>query len=145
MMAGALAENLTQAIPFLHVRDMAASLRFYRDSLGFELKLTWTPDAPDHIRWCRLEAGGAALMLQEYLPGHAPVGELGSGVSVCFMCRDALRVYRDAVARGLSPRTPFVGNTLWVVSFCDPDGYKIDFESPTDVPEDTEYDPNVHR
>ncbi|MCX7358939.1 MAG: VOC family protein [Alphaproteobacteria bacterium] len=144
-MAGALAENLTQAVPFLHVCDMAASLRFYRDSLGFELKLVGTPDAPDHIRWCRLEAGGAALMLQEYLPGRAPVGELGSGVSVCFMCRDALRVYRDAVASGLSPRTPFVGNTLWVVSFHDPDGYKIDFESPTDVPEDTEYDPNVHR
>ena len=143
-MAGALAENLTQAVPFFHVRDMAASLRFYSDSLGFELKLAWTPDAPDQIRWCRLEAGSAALMLQEYVTGHEPKGELGSGVSVCFMCRDALRIYRDAMAIGLSPARPFVGNMLWVVSFRDPDGYKIDFESPTDVPEDTEYDPNVH-
>ncbi len=143
-MAGVLAQNLTQAVPFLHVRDMASSLRFYHDGLGFALKLTWTPDAPDRIRWCWLEAGGGALMLQEYVSGHEPKGELGSGVTVCFMCKDALRIYRDAAAKGLSPRTPFVGNALWVVSFRDPDGYKIDFESPTDVPEDTQYDPDVH-
>jgi lactoylglutathione lyase len=144
-MAGALSENLTEAVPFLHVRDMGASLRFYRDGLGFELKLAWTPDSPDHVRWCRLEAGAAALMLQEYYPGHAPQGELGTGVSVSFMCRDALSIYRDAVVKGLSPQTPFVGNTLWEVSFRDPDGYKVDFASPTDLPEDTQYDPNIHR
>jgi hypothetical protein len=28
---------------------------------------------------------------------------------------------------------------MWVVSFSDPDGYRIDFESYTDVPEETEY------
>jgi len=143
-MAGALAENLTQAVPFLNVRDMARSLRFYIEGLGFDLKHRWTPDAPDRIRWCWLEAGGCALMLQEYTPGHEPNGELGSGVSICFMCKDALGIYRDAIAKALSPRKPFVGNSLWVASFSDPDGYKIDFESPTDVPEDTEYDPSVH-
>jgi hypothetical protein len=26
----------------------------------------------------------------------------------------------------------------------DPDGYRVDFESPTDVPEETEYDAAVH-
>jgi len=95
-------------------------MRFYRDGLGFDLKLKWTPDAPDQIRWCQLEAGAVALMLQEDVSGRRPDGELGQGVSVCFMCKDALAVYRDA------------------------DGYKIDFESPTDVPEETEYDPGVH-
>ena len=35
---------------------------------------------------------------------------------------------------------PFVGNHLWVVSFLDPDGFHIDFESPTEVPEETEYE-----
>jgi lactoylglutathione lyase len=143
-MVGALTENLKQAVPFFQVRDMAASLRFYRDGLGFDLKLKWTPDAPDQIRWCQLEAGAVALMLQEDVSGRRPDGELGQGVSVCFMCKDALAAYRNAVARGLSPRLPFVGNGLWVVGFRDPDGYKIDFESPTDVPEETEYDPGVH-
>ena len=33
----------------------------------------------------------------------------------------------------------FVGNGLWVVTFLDPDGYRIEFESPTDVPEETVY------
>jgi hypothetical protein len=30
-----------------------------------------------------------------------------------------------------------VGNGLWVVSLTDPDGYRLDFESPTDAPEGT--------
>ena len=42
-------------------------------------------------------------------------------------------VYRASLA------SPFVGNNLWVTSFRDPDGYRIDFESPSDVPEETEY------
>jgi hypothetical protein len=28
---------------------------------------------------------------------------------------------------------------MWVVGFADPDGYRLDFESPTDVPEETKY------
>jgi hypothetical protein len=58
------------------------------------------------------------------------------------MCENALAIYHEATARGVTVRiTPFVGNGLWVVSFSDPNGYRIDFESPTDVPEDTEYSP----
>jgi len=34
---------------------------------------------------------------------------------------------------------PFVGNNMWVVSLVDVDGYRLDFESPTDVPEETKY------
>jgi hypothetical protein len=33
-----------------------------------------------------------------------------------------------------SPET-FVGNGLWVTFLSDPDGYKLEFASPTDVPE----------
>jgi len=50
-----------------------------------------------------------------------------------------LSIYRESRSRGLEPRKPFVGNALWVVNFKDPDGYVICFESPTDVPEETEY------
>jgi lactoylglutathione lyase len=140
--------NVTQAVPFFGVTDMRASLRFYVDGLGFRLKSKWTPEAPDRIRWCWLEIGTAGLMLQEYVAdaGHSArvPHPLGQGVRVCFMCNDALAIYRDALAKGLTPRRPFVGNRLWVVSFRDPDGYQVDFESPTDVPEETEYDPAVH-
>ena len=65
-------------------------------------------------------------------------GKPGAGVSICFMCRDAIAIYRETKARGLAPKRPFVGNGLWVTSFTDPDGYRLDFESPTDAPEESE-------
>lgn len=129
--------NVQQAVPFFHVRDMAASLRFYVDGLGFDMKLKWMDEGV--LRWCWLELGKAAVMLQEYRPERAPSGKLGEGVSVCFMCRDALAIYRETRARGIEPRRPFVGNGLWVTSFSDPDGYELHFESPTDEPEETVY------
>ena len=65
--------------------------------------------------------------------------KLGQGVSVCFQCKDALAIYHETLARGLKPKIPFVGNGLWVTAFTDPDGYKLDSESPTTVPEETVY------
>ena len=53
------------------------------------------------------------------------------------MCADAIAIYQQAIARGLTPARPYVGNNLWVTSFVDPDGYRLDFESPTDVAEGT--------
>ena len=133
--------NIKQAVPFFGITDIEASLRFYVDGLGFTIKYRWNPDG--RIRWCWLERDGVALMLQEFWkdgrPGGAPSGTLGNGMSVCFMCEDAIVVYHEALARGLSPARPVVGNQLWVTSFIDPDGYRVDFESPTDAEEDTVY------
>jgi hypothetical protein len=82
-------------------------------------------------------------MLQEYrkagLEAAQIRGKFGNGVSICFMCKDALAIYRDVTARGIPTKEPFVGNHLWVVGVTDPDGYQIDFESPTDVREETKY------
>ena len=135
------ASNIKRAVPFFGVTDIEASLRFYVTGLGFTMTNQWAPDG--RIRWCWLALGDAALMLQEYWkdgrPGGGPDGPLGLGVSICFMCADAIGVYHEAIARGLAPARPYVGNRLWVTSFTDPDGYRLDFESPTDVPEDTVY------
>jgi len=141
--------NVREAVPFFGVKDMPASLRFYVDGLGFRITHDWTPDDPKVIRWCCLKHGNASLMLQAYWqdgkPGGWPKEKPGEGFTVCFMCEDALALMREISARGLAPsRHPFVGNGLWVVGYTDPDGYDIDFESPTDVPEETEYDPAMH-
>lgn len=89
------------------------------------------------LRWCWLELGHAAIMLQEFLPESQPKETLGTGVSVCFTCEDALALYREFKSRGIqTQKRPSVGNRLWVVPLTDPDGYRIEFESPTDVPED---------
>jgi len=142
--APVVSANVKQAVPFFGVTNMENSLRFYVDGLGFKMKHRWIPeraeDKPDgRIRWCWLELGSAAIMLQEFLPGRLPKETLGTGASVCFMCEDALALYREFRSRGIHTRQrPFVGNRLWVVPLSDPDGYRIDFESPTDAPEETE-------
>ena len=138
--------NVKQAVPFFGVTNMEASLRFYMDGLGFKMKHSWIPEAgsehyhPDgKIRWCWLQLGDAAIMLQEFQEESRPKETLGTGASVCFMCEDALALYREFKSRGVETRKrPFVGNRLWVVPVTDPDGYRIEFESPTDAPEESE-------
>ncbi|WP_158790491.1 VOC family protein [Granulicella sp. L60] len=130
--------NIQQAVPFLWVSDLDASLRFYLDGLSFTKTKEWIDNGK--LRRCWLQREGAALMLQQYQPGQKPLGKLGEGVSICFQCTDALAIYHTAIARGLQPHRPSVGNAMWVVLFTDPDGYKLDFESPTDTPEDSIYD-----
>ena len=131
--------NVQQAVPFFMVSNMAASLRVYVEGVGFKRTKQWLPDGK--IRWCWLELGGASIMLQEYAP-DSPLrtAKLGEGFSVCFQCKDALVIYHEALSRNLEPRRPFVGNNMWVTILTDPDGYKLDFESPTDIPEETIYD-----
>ncbi len=130
--------NVQQAVPFFMISNMEASLRFYVEGLGFTRTNQWIVDGK--IRWCWLQLEGAAIMLQEYRPDAPFAGQkLGQGVAICFQCRDALALYRQFIARGLTPRTPFVGNAMWVTAICDPDGYNLDFESPTDAPEESTY------
>jgi catechol 2,3-dioxygenase-like lactoylglutathione lyase family enzyme len=125
--------NVRQAVPFFRVADIEASVRYYVDGLGFEMKNSWTPEGK--LQWCWLEIGGAAVMLQE--SRVPPAGKVGEGVSICFTCNDALAIYREVTARGIAASKPFVGNGMWVTTLCDPDGYRLEFESRTDVPEET--------
>jgi catechol 2,3-dioxygenase-like lactoylglutathione lyase family enzyme len=133
--------NVRQAVPFFRVASIDASLRFYIDLLGFTMKSRWIDEGK--LRWCWLELGDAALMLQEFrTEGHdswKPTGKVGEGVSICFICTDALAIYRDVKAKGFQTRRPFVGNGMWVVTLIDPDGYVLEFESTTDAPEESEY------
>src|SRR5271169_1729158 len=100
--------NVKQAVPFFGVTNMEASLRFYVDGLGFIMKHQWIPDRAEdkpngRIRWCWLQLGDAAIMLQEFLPERQPKETLGTGASVCFTCEDALALYREFKSRGIQP------------------------------------------
>jgi catechol 2,3-dioxygenase-like lactoylglutathione lyase family enzyme len=152
--------NVHMTVPLFNVTDMAAAREFYIGGLGFRQKLAWTPDDSNAMRWCWLELEGVAVMLQQFWREDGPDSAkpdlaknggweegqpLGAGMTICFICKDALAVRREALSRGLAPsQAPFVGNGLWVVSYTDPDGYRLDFESPTDVEEGTEFDAGVH-
>ena len=130
--------NVRKAVPFFMVSDIEASVRYYVEGLGFRKTIEWTPEG--RLQWCWLEIGNADLMLQEFRQDRHPArgGALGSGVSVCFICEDAIALYREFTGRGVEARRPFVGNGMWVTSLTDPDGYRIDFESETDAPEESQ-------
>ena len=131
--------NVKQAVPFFCIEDMERSLRYYVDGLGFTMTNKWVVNG--EIRWCWLQLGGAALMLQncakKMLNEMPPGGKLGQGVSIWFQCEDAISIYRDVKSRGIEASEPQVRNGLWDTMLSDPDGYRLHFESPTDVPEET--------
>ena len=135
--------NVREAVPFFQVTNIDDSLRFFVDGLGFRLAISWIPEG--RIRWCRLEHGRAAIMLQEYWRNGeragVPDGILGQGVSVSFTCADALALYHEFIARSVEATLPFVGNNMWVTTVTSPDGYRLEFQSPTDVAEETVYVP----
>lgn len=134
--------GVQQVVPLLAVRSMSESLRFYVDGLGF--RMTNQCINNDRLEWCWLQLGDAALMLQEVVPRDKYTreleGKIGLGMSLNFICRDALGFHHAVKARGVTPQRPFVGNRMWVVSLKDPDGYDLHFESSTAVPEGTQYD-----
>ena len=133
--------NVKEAVPFFAVSNMEESLRFYVDGLGFEMKDKWVDGG--QLGWCRLRKGSANLMLQEFpTEGHdswVPEGKVGEGVSIYFMCEDALEIYREIKSRGIGTSKPTVSNGNWHTCLSDPDGYRVHFESDTDEPEDLEY------
>lgn len=94
-------DNVGRAVPFFRVTVMACSLAFYVDGLGFQITRRW--DVDGELRWCWLDWGGASLMLQtlgDDAPERLALSTLGAGVSVSFMSRDALAIYREALERG---------------------------------------------
>ena len=139
MMESGTVTEVREVVPFLAVADMSASLAFYVDGLAFSMEGKWVDEGV--LRWCQLRLGGASLMLQQFrTSGHdarrfGP--DKGEGVVLCFFCADAVAFYRAVRERGLDATEPQVGNAMWVTELQDPDGYRLLFESDTDVPEET--------
>jgi lactoylglutathione lyase len=131
--------NLKLAVPFFLVTDMEKSLDFYCNGLGFTLTNQWTPRG--RIEWCWLTRDLVSLMLQEPRtkdhPIHTITQQKGFGITISTQCEDALALYHEFRGRNLPATEPFVGNNLWVFSVTDPDDYRLEFASATDVPEET--------
>lgn len=133
--------NLTQVVPSFWVMNIEESVRYYTVGLGFKITKQWAPEGK--LRWCWLERGGAGLMLQEFWKEgphiNLPTGKAGEGISICFICEDTVAFYREIKSRGIEASNPNVGNGMWMTNLTDPDGYRINFMSYTDLPEETEY------
>ena len=59
------------------------------------MKHKWVVDGK--LRWCWLALGGAALMLQ----GPRKEDKTTAGMVLCFICEDAVAIYREMRARGI--------------------------------------------
>ena len=129
------AENVRQVVPFLHVDSMDESLRYYVTGLAFSVQRQWVVDG--NVRWCWLTLGGASIMLQTWHESRPRQSNPGQGVSLSFQCEDAVALYHEFRSRGVDASEPFVGNSMWVTTLSDPDGYRLEFHSFTGVPEET--------
>ena len=133
------------------VREMDASLRFYRDGLGLEVTLDAVRDAPylhetlavpfHALRYVILRVpgsdGGAVVELLEYqgterFPAAARPSDPGSG-HLCLQVTDAVALYAHLRDMGYRSRSPEVvaitsgGNAGGrIVYVADPDGYWVE-------------------
>lgn len=133
-------------IPELLVADIAASLRLYRDNLGFEILYDRMEDG-----FAALRRGAAEIMLEVYdgSPGYWLTGPveppLGRGVNLMVTVEDvdalAARVEAAGIAlfRPLAEARYRVGSrTLRVRQFLvqDPDGYLLRFSQRLAIEDD---------
>lgn len=125
--------NIQSTVPFLLVSEITSSIGFYQDKLGFEIKESWEPSGD--IEWCHLKKEGGELMLQQYR--SKPLIQTKQGISIYFFCNDALIIYNELIQKQVDASEPFVSNGMWLTTVKDPDGYEINFESFTNVPEGT--------
>ena len=120
--------------PLIEVFDMAASLGFYRDRLGFELVQSSGPG--DDFDWGWLRRGGADLMLNTaYEKGTRPEAPDPARVAshadtaLFFGCPDVDEAYRHLSDCGLEVESPKVTDYgMKQVYVTNPDGYRLCFQ-----------------
>ncbi|HEX4581404.1 MAG TPA: VOC family protein [Acidobacteriaceae bacterium] len=134
-----MALDVRGATTLLQVYDMPASVRFYRDVLGFEM-VSHSPHRggdPDRFHWCWLRLGGAELMLNtayesdEERPVHADETRMAAhgDTGLFFGCPDVDAAYEELRAKDVNVSKPHVAPYgMKQMSLRDPDGYGLCFQ-----------------
>jgi lactoylglutathione lyase len=127
--------TLDSAFPILYVDDVAASLRFYGELLGFQEMFRFPPDAepPGYVA-LTLADGKIALSSAEYAPGHGrplrPVS--GRPFELCLQVDDVDAAVETLLAAGV-PLLAQPENRPWgerVAYVEDPDGNPVHIRGP---------------
>jgi len=122
--------------PLIQVFDMPASLRFYRDVLGFSEVEKSGPG--DDVGWVWLRHGEACLMLNTaYDVGERPAQADFARVAahadtILFLgCKDLEGAYAYLVGQGVKVHPPKVAPYgMKQLHAADPDGYGVCFQWP---------------
>lgn len=121
-----------QLWPLLFVSDIGRSIGFYSQTLDFEV--VGQAEREDGVFWCRLQRGGACLMLQQQDSAIALAVPPAPSVGFYIVCEDVDAVFVEFVAKGLAvspPAEAYYG--MKQIHVPDPDGYEVVFESPTEA------------
>lgn len=137
----------------LTCRDTAASARFYRDVLGFEMAQAWP--SPEQPMWADMVLDGQSLMIGQAMDpdnleadcGHGTAEEVaiwkqsatrfreypaGVGVQIYVQVPDVDAYHETIRGRGAkplsAPKTQFYGIRDFHLD--DPDGYRLVFHTP---------------
>ena len=115
--------------PMMAVRDMKRTIEFYRDSLGFQLGMTF-PDA-SNPEYADMAKDGMVLM---FLPasncGIYPGQKLGIGVNFYMeIDGDIDKYYADLKSKGVKISADIKDEPFGIRDFTveDPDGYLLTF------------------
>ncbi len=119
--------KLQQVIPILNVSDVSASIRYYRDMLGFSDSWSW--QEPPTFGGVRHD-GFEVQFCQN--------GQGNPGTWIAIWVDDVDRLYEEFSTAGANIRQRPT-NFPWGVremNVADPDGHRIRFSMPTDQPAD---------
>jgi len=128
MADGVPAPFVQELTPLVIVEDIARSVDFYREKLGFQMTMKWEPGGS--LEWCRLERDAAALMLQQACAEDGSPEGRGRGVIFYFTCNDADAEHARLAGCGWKldpPQVAFYGMKQLYVT--DPDGYELCFQN----------------
>jgi catechol 2,3-dioxygenase-like lactoylglutathione lyase family enzyme len=121
--------RLINIVPRLPVRDLFATLAFYRDVLDFEVDTAWPDDEPT---FALMNRDGIALQL--YVPDERARGEPGN-TTLNLEVDDARALYRalaERVSIEWGPEVYWYGRREF--AFRDPDGCLVIITEQTDDP-----------
>lgn len=122
--------------PLLQVFDMPATLRFYRDVLGFKIVDASGPG--DEADWVWLRWQGIDLMFNTaYESAHRPPGPdmhrmaAHEDTSIYFGCVHVDALYDDLIAKGVEVQPPVITKYNFKALYVkDPDNYLLVFHWP---------------
>jgi catechol 2,3-dioxygenase-like lactoylglutathione lyase family enzyme len=122
--------NLASISPFFIVKDLQASIAYYRDRLGFQLAFQ---GPPDDVYYAGVSRDGIGIMLKEILPDVLPcpnhTRHPWARWDAYIYTLDPDTLFAEFRERGVSfvKELSFIDEGLWGFEITDGDGYVLAF------------------